>query len=189
MVSIIEIIAVSFSLLCVYLAIKLNKLSWPIGIIGVTAYMFTFYYAKLYADFALQFVYLYQGLYGWWFWAGGKIKVEPPISNITKEQRLNLVRLLPACVIVLYLALQMFTDASAPLFDSIASVVSLWANGFLSKKKIETWYLWIFVNSIYIGLFIYKDLQLSALLYAIFFVMAIFGYRKWKKQMEGQTNV
>ena len=179
----IEAIAAIFSLWCVWLAVKNNKWTWPIGIIGVGAYIIVFWLAKLYADFGLQIIFMAQGFYGWWYWIGGRKKIEPPISKMSKWDIFIITPIaLGASTWALGILLHKYTDAALPYYDALASTTSLVANWLLAKRKLENWYLWIPVNLLYIGIFIYKEMPISAVLYVIFFVLAIKGLNDWRKE-------
>jgi nicotinamide mononucleotide transporter len=181
----IEIIAAISTLISVWFSVKKNKLLWPTGIIGIGAYLWLFYTVQLYADFGLQFIYLAQSLYGWWYWSGGKEKIEPPITELDDWWLYMFIPINTiSWTLFLHYFLVNYTNASLPYFDALCSVISLTANWLLAKKKIESWYLWILVDTIYVGVFIYKELYLSAVLYAVFFFMAINGLQKWRKELE-----
>jgi nicotinamide mononucleotide transporter len=180
----IEIVAVIFSLISVWLSVKESKLLWPTGIIGIGAYLWLFYTVQLYADFGLQFVYLGQSAYGWWYWSGKKERVEPPITRIDVSEYASYIAVVVGGTYILTAFLMNFTNASLPFFDALCSIISLLANWLLAKKKINNWFLWIFVDIIYVGVFIYKELYLSASLYALFFFMAIVGYNAWNREVE-----
>ena len=179
----IEIIAVVFSLLCTWLAVKRHVLNWPTGIIGVTFYLILFYQVKLYADMLLQIVFIVQGIYGWYNW---KI-------NKTAEEELQ-VNYLTSCYrfiygigILLFAAtwayvLVNFTDASTPYIDALVSTISLAANWLMAKKKTDNWILWIVADVIYVFLFWYKGLTISSALYIVFLILAIKGLIDWNKK-------
>lgn len=180
-----EIVAAFFTLISVWLSVKKNKMLWPTGIIGIGAYLWLFYTVQLYADFGLQFIYLAQSVYGWWYWSGGRMKMEPPITRLDDWWYYIVIPTgIIFCTILVHFFLANYTNASLPYMDALCSVTSLTANWLLAKKKIESWVLWIFVDIIYVGVFIYKDLYLSAALYALFFFMAIRGYNEWRKEIQ-----
>src|SRR6056297_3344138 len=94
----IEIFAVIFTLACVWLASKRHILSWPIGIVGIIFYAIVFWDSKLYSDFGLQFIFLYQSIYGWYLWNQNKEKN----SNQTNVEKLRLIeKLLYLSILIL----------------------------------------------------------------------------------------
>lgn len=182
-----EIIGVVFGLICVALTVRQNILSWPAGIISTVAFMFLFFEIKLYADTALQIFYLVTGFYGWYLWKhGGTNKTELKVRTLPKRKRIFYILALVPAVYLMSLFLRTFTDASLPFFDSLASTLSIFAQILLMKKWLENWVLWIVVDILSIGIYIYKDVYLTAGLYAIFLILATTGfitwYKAWKKQ-------
>lgn len=186
----IEVVAVVFSLISVWYAVKNNKLTWPTGILGIAAYMWLFIRpdVKLYADFGLQIIFLIQSVYGWLFWKG-KHHVEPPMTALRTAGWIWTIAGVVGLTIPCALLLKTQTDAAAPWFDSFCSVTSLIANWLLAKKKIENWHLWILADAVYVGLFLYKGLILSAGLYALFFYMSIVGLVQWRKTLANESRL
>jgi nicotinamide mononucleotide transporter len=183
---VIEILAALLTLWCVYLTTKGKLLSWAIGIWAVCLYAFVFWEAKLYADFILQGIFAVQGIIGFILWLR---KGEVKDNTITKFERLtNSHRLFYLVVgLSVYLLAAFFfnayTGAAVPYIDSLVATFSLLANYLLMKRKIENWWVWIFVNCVYIGLFMFKGLFISAGLYTILLVLAVKGLRDWQKKM------
>lgn len=186
-ISFCEIFAVIFSLLCVILTIRRSVWCWAVGIVGVVFYAYVFYYEKLYADMTLQAVYFIQSVYGWLTWLknGGEIDDSKRVSVKRVSMKNSFFHFLIAVVLWIITAYVMvkFTDNSMSTVDALLSVASLVANYYLAKRILESWYIWIVVDVAYVGVFIYKGLYLSAGLYALFFVMAIYGLIEWKKTL------
>lgn len=182
--SLIEIIAVLFSLICIWLAVKKHVLNWPIGIIAVLAYMMLFYREKLYADMVLQIIFMIQGFYGWYNWVQKKEQQEISITTLSTKERIRYISSILILSIIWSYVLIRFTNASSPIVDSFVSTISLVANWLMAKKKIENWILWVFADAIYIMLFWYKELYLSSFVYFIFLFLAIKGYLEWNKKSD-----
>lgn len=182
---IIEIIAVIFSLWCVYLAVKENVLTWPIGLIGVSAYFFVFLTTKLYADMSLQVIYFIQGLIGWYYWIYGKKKIKSKLKITSTNWIESLVIIMFIGCFTFFIGnfFRINTDASYPYIDSWLTAMSISANWMLLRKKIQNWIYWVVVDIGYILMFSYKEKYLSAILYLIFFVMASRGLYKWNLEM------
>lgn len=180
--SVLEIIAVIFSLGCVVLSVRRHVLCWPVGIVGIIAYGILFAQEKLFAEMTLQIIFLYQMIFGWTQW--NKNKKEFKIINIDKTDLLFHMMICVGLIIVVIIILNQFFHSSQPILDSSTAVISLLANYYLAKKIIQSWHLWIFVDVLFIGMFINQGLYLSALLYVTFFIMAIFGLMSWKKSMK-----
>lgn len=77
-----------------------------------------------------------------------------------------------------------YTDSQVPYWDGLTTALSIVATWMLAKKKIEHWLLWVFVDAISIGLFIYKDLYPTTLLFLVYTILAVYGYWEWKRELE-----
>jgi nicotinamide mononucleotide transporter len=182
-VSTIEIIAVVFSLLCVWLSVRRSILNWPAGLIGVSAYLILFLQIKLYADATLQVFFLVQGVYGWVHWKKSQEKDHRiVVEYLTVHNRLLYCITIIAVTGCWGLLLAHYTDASIPYVDAFAATTSFFANWLMARKKIENWILWITADIVYIGLFFYKALYLSCGIYVIFLVLAIIGFVQWRRK-------
>lgn len=181
--SLLETFGVITGILCVYLAAKNNIWSWPIAMISVVIYIFIFLEAKLYADTGLQFYFLLMNLYGWYFWSRkSENQKKVPISAIKKKEiALSLIAVSVFTAGLGYL-LKQGTDASFPFIDSFCTACSLVAQIFLARKVMENWLIWIFVDLIYVGVYLAKDLHLTAGMYALYIYIAAIGYIDWRKE-------
>ena len=179
----IEIIAVLFSLLSVFFSIKQNVLTWPFGLIGVVAYFIIFYETKLYAETTLQVFFVIQMAYGWFLWNKPKeeIKVRTIMPNF---EFLNQIVSISVITFIVYLLLGEVGGSRHVVLDATSSVLSLFANFFLAKKIIETWFLWMLVNIILTYVFLIEALYLSAGLYFVFLILSFLGYISWKKDLK-----
>ncbi len=179
-----EIFAFITGAICVWLLVKENIWSWPIGIANNLFYVVVFWWAKLYADMGLQFFYIAISIYGWWNWLH-----HPPSTTKLRVIRVGIregtILLLSGigATAALYWFLHRFTDSTVPLGDGLTTAMSLVAQYMLSRKHIENWYVWIAADIIYIGLYTYKQLYLTSLLYLIFMIMCIMGVVEWKKSL------
>lgn len=183
--SLLEVSGVISGILCVYLAAKNNIWSWPIAIISVSLYTFIFFEEKLYADAGLQIYFLFTNIYGWYFWSRkSATDHKAPITFVSREFFL----ISTACIVIFTFLLGTFlfkkTDASFPYIDSFCTACSLVAQVFLARKIIENWLIWIFVDIIYVGVYLMKDLHLTAGMYALYIVIAAMGYITWKRELK-----
>ena len=178
-----ETFGVITGILCVYLAAKNNIWSWPIAITSVVIYIFIFLEAKLYADTGLQFYFLLMNLYGWYFWSRkSENKKKVPVSAIKKKEIILSLIAVAVFTVVLGYMLKQSTDASFPFIDSFCTACSLVAQIFLARKVMENWLIWIFVDLIYVGVYLAKDLHLTAGMYALYIYIAAIGYIDWRKE-------
>jgi nicotinamide mononucleotide transporter len=169
---------------CVLLAVKENVWNWPIGILNNVVYLVVFWHSKLYADSGLQLFYIAISVYGLWCWLyGGKKHTQLAISRVTRNAARMLFAVSIASAGILYYVLRHFTDSNVPLGDAVTTAMSLTAQYMLGRKMIENWLVWIAADVLYIGLYCYKSLYLTALLYAIFIAMCVAGYLRWQRTM------
>jgi len=169
--------------LCVWLAAKNNILNWPLAIISVLIYIFIFFERKLYSDMGLQVYFLVTNAYGWYFWSKNRNNPETsrPVSIITnKEMGLSAIAIILLTILPGTL-LHYFTKASYPFLDSFCTACSLVAQIFLARKVLQNWLIWIFVDIIYVGIYISKDLYATAIMYTLYVYIAWVGYQGWKK--------
>ena len=179
-----ELIAVIVTLAAVFLTTRQIIWCWPLGLISVTMYAVIFFQVKLYADMGLQGFYFALSLYGWWAWLhGGEGHDELAVSLATWRVRIGSLVSGTAFALLLGLALESLTDASLPYMDSFLTSFSLVAQLMATRKLLENWIVWIAVDVVYVGMFIYKGLNLTAGLYAAFLVLAAVGLVKWRSSM------
>ena len=181
----VEVVAVVATLLSVWLSVRRNILTWPTGIVGVSAYFVVFMRTRLYADMALQVLFLVQCTYGWWAWRRGERRAEPPIRALSARGRVAVAAGVIAAALVAGTLLDRYTNAAAAYWDASASVLSITANQLLARRILENWVLWIVADALYVGIFVWKALYLSAGLYALFLVMVIAGLARWTREYRG----
>lgn len=177
-----EPVAVATGIVAVYLQIKENIWNWPIALVNVSLYFVVFREQKLYADMGLQAIYFVLSLYGWYEWLyGGKNKTELKVSRGNPRMAVTLISIGVVGVAVLGTIFVRYTDAALPYVDSATATTSLLAQWMITRKILENWLVWIAVDVVYIGMFIFKHLYLTAGLYAVFFVLAVMGYLEWRR--------
>lgn len=172
---------------CIYLAAKENILSWPVSIVSVVAYTWVFFDAKMYGDMALQIYFLMTAVYGWYFWSRKVVVDDKPVESLHSHQWGLVILAIVILSVLLALFLDHFTDTDVPYADGICTAMSFVAQILLTRKILQNWLIWIVVDLCYIPLYIYKSLNLSALLYAVLVGLAVKGYLDWKKTYRGQA--
>jgi nicotinamide mononucleotide transporter len=188
-VSPLELTGVLFGLLTVYFSVKQSIWTWPTGIVSVSAFGLLFYEIKLYADMCLQLFFLWSCIQGWYFWLhGGEHRTELKISLLTLKQRVLISLGVIACVLLIGSLFHAFTDAALPYLDSTASGMSVVAQLLMMRKKLEHWYLWIMVDILSIGIYLYKDIPLTAGLYLVFLLLCIKGVMEWRREFFGKES-
>lgn len=160
-----------------------NTWCWPVGAASVLAYSYVFIDIKLYADGALQIIYLAFSLYGWVTWRKmHKQNMLKPILNVALMQWVYFIGLTAALFTGIYYVLYNFSDDTLPFWDALTAALSLTATFMNARKYIENWAVWIVTNSLYIGVYWYKELQLTALLSVIMAAMSVWAWYKWSQE-------
>ena len=183
-----EIIGVITGLLCVALAAMNNIWNWPIAIVSVGIYIFIFFDSHLYADMGLQVYFMGMNIYGWYFWSHKPAtEKKTPVLLITRKE--IILSVIAIIVFTFFLGTVLkYTPASYPYIDSFCTACSLVGQVFLARKVLENWLIWIFVDIIYVGVYIFKHLELTAIMYAIYIIIALLGYLDWKKDYKKQLD-
>ncbi|HBH24588.1 MAG TPA: hypothetical protein DDY13_14345 [Cytophagales bacterium] len=185
-----EIAGVAFGLLCVWLLIKENVLTWPLALIHVVISLFIYWKVKLYADFGLYVFYFFMNLYGWYYWMYGKKRKkhqgEVPITHLKLNQFLIIMGISIVGIAALGTLFEKYTDAALPYWDSATTVLSLSAMWITARKKIENWHFWFVIDIMAGIIYIVKGIYFYSFLYLVYVGMAVSGYLHWKKSMENQ---
>jgi nicotinamide mononucleotide transporter len=173
---------------CIYLAAKESIWNWPVSIISVTAYGFLFYREAMYGDMVLQIYFLATAFYGWYFWLTKRVERHKPIQKLSSRHWIWIIISIPLTSLALGWFMDRYTNSTVPYADGFCTAVSFVAQLLLTRKILENWLLWVFVNICYIPLFIYKQLNLSAILYFVLIIIAYKGYLDWKKTYREQVS-
>jgi nicotinamide mononucleotide transporter len=182
--------------IAVWLSAKANIWSWPIGIVNVVLFFFLFYQVQLYPDMFLQVFFLVTNLIGWWRWANPK----PGEEDRKKELRVSFMRwqqfalLSVTGLIGTYLVGTfaknlheifpvVFNKPSAfPYADSFVTVMSIVTTFFMIQKKIESWIIWIIVDTIAAYLYFAKGIKFVGIEYIVFCFIAAYGLWHWVRE-------
>jgi nicotinamide mononucleotide transporter len=182
-VSALEIVAFVLALVMVVLNMRVNPLAWPLAIISSLLYVALFWNSRLYGDASLQIFFALVALWGWWQWLRGTAADGAALR----------VRALPArtrwwLLLALFVAwpatglfLKRYTDTDVPWWDAFPTAASVIGQWLLGRKYIENWWAWIVVNIVSVGLFAYKGLWLTMVLYSLFIAMSFIGWRAWAR--------
>lgn len=181
-----EITGFLVGLLYLYWEYKADWRLWIASVVMPAISLFVYWRAGLYADFGIDIYYLLIAVYGFYVWrrGGGEQHEELPI---TRTPRLMWPLLLLAFILI-YLAIAYvlihFTDSTVPWWDALNTSLSIVAMWMLARKWVEQWLVWLVVDAISVGLYIYKGIPFYAVLYALYTIIAWFGYRRWLLEME-----
>jgi nicotinamide mononucleotide transporter len=183
----VEIIGAVLGVTSVWLSVRQNVWSWPTGIANVVLYFFVFYDAKLYADMGLQVVYAVLSVYGWYQWLyGGAGHTTLRVSRTPRTIGVILAGIAIGGAALVGTLLQRGTDASLPYLDSLLTSTSLVAQWMLTRKLLENWAVWIALDVVYVGMFLYKEMYPTAIQYAVFLGLATRGWIEWKRSLQVQ---
>ncbi len=173
-----ELLGFVTGIACVALAVAQRIETFPIGIANNVFFIVLFVDARLYADAGLQVVYVVLGFMGWWVWA---TRSRGPLAVERASFRLLLWTTLSvgAATLVLVPILRA-AHGAAPGWDALTTSMSLGAQLLLNLKRLETWYVWIAVDVIYVPLYFSRDLNLTALVYIVFLGLCVEGWRQWR---------
>ena len=185
----IEIVAAIFGVVSVFLSVRQNIWSWPTAIVNVGLYIVVFFNSKLYGDTGLQVVYVIVNVYGWYHWLyGGKNHTELLVSRTSLKLGALLVTLGAVGTAILGTVLARKTDAALPYVDSLTTSTSLIAQWMMTRKLLETWIIWVAVDVIYIGMYIFKHLYPTAGLYLIWLILSAMGYVEWRRSLRAREQ-
>ena len=185
---ILQIVGVVLGLLYLWLEYRANIWLWIVGAIMPCVHCVLYYQSGLYADCAMQGYYILAGLYGLVVWLMGRKRTERPlkIAHTPLRLLLPLVAVYGVLHAALYYLLVEFTDSTVPFWDSMTTAMSMVAMWMLSRKYIEQWLVWLVVDAITVGLYIYKGIPLTGALYALYTALAVAGYLRWRRQAKLQ---
>lgn len=176
-----ELFAAALGVIAVWLTVKQNPWCWPIGLVMVLLYSWIFFEVKLYSDMLLQVVYAALQLYGWWQWTRvGDTTYGREVSRLDARTVVLSLAIGAVGSLSLGAAMAHWTDAAQPWLDAALTGFSLVAQVWMAQKRVQCWPLWIALDVIFVGLFVYKDLYLTATLYGLFAVIAVQGWREWR---------
>lgn len=179
-----ELLSSALAAITVLLTIRQNHWAWLFTIVSSATYAVVFYNAKLYGDMSLQFMFIGAAFWGWYQWLRGGVD-----HGELKVSRLSPKGIASSAIawLVLFAAIAMllsrFTDTDVAYPDAFLTAGSLVGQVLLARKKLENWVVWIIVDILYVGLYVYKDLMPTAILYTIFIVLAAQGLRVWRRAL------
>ena len=188
----IELFGFLTALIYLYFSIKQKIWLWPFGILTSSLYIYIFYISSLYADMGLQIYYVLISFYGWYHWTHG--------VNHNKDSKLSIstlsgslaLKLLLILFVIYWIIVFILLKGPAYLgmppsdllyWDAFTTSVSIIATWMLARKIIEHWIAWIIVDSVSFGLYIYKELYITVVLFLIYTILAFIGFYKWKKDL------
>ncbi|MET9469157.1 nicotinamide riboside transporter PnuC [Streptomyces sp. NPDC006544] len=181
-----EILGFVTGAVCVWLVARQHIANWPIGIANNVFFIVLFAQAGLYADAGLQIVFIALAAYGWWSWThgGGPGTLEAlPVRRTKATEWAALAAAGAVAVLGLTVLLGRVTDSTVPFWDALTTGLSLMATYGQCRKLLESWWLWIAADLVYIPLYVYKGLYLTSLLYVVFLALCVAGLTGWRRAL------
>ena len=176
----IEITGVAFGLACVALTARQSVWCWPAGIVNAICFAVMFVGARLYADVAMQGVYIVLSIYGWYSWS--RPKAELPVIRFSPRGWWMSAAVFAAGAALIGLVLSR-TDAALPWANAGTASASLIAQWMMTRKVLESWIVWIVADVVMIGVYLHQSLYFTSGLYVVFIGLCIAGFIGWKKSM------
>lgn len=178
-----EIAAFVLALLMVWANLRVKPVAWPLAILSSLLYALLFADSKLYGEAGLQLVFIALAGWGWWQWLRGTSDAGVPLRVHRLSARGRGLALAFTLVAwpALALLLSHFTDSDVPWFDALPTAGSLVGQVLLGRKVVENWPVWLAVNLVSVALFAAKGLWLTVVLYAIFAILSLVGWRAWRR--------
>jgi len=184
-----ELLSFVLAVITVALNIRQNHWAWLFAIISSAAYGVVFHGARLYGDMGLQLVFIVVSVWGWYQWLhGGAGKEALAVTHLDGRGWAVAVAAWLFGFALLSTFLARFTNTDVPHIDGFLTAGSLVGQLLLSRKKVQNWHVWIAVDVLYVGLYLFKGLVLTAILYALFCVMAAAGLVAWRRAAHAGAN-
>lgn len=202
---VLQIAGVALGLLYLWLEYRADIRLWIVGLVMPAVHGSLYFVSGLYADCAMQLYYIAAGLYGWAVWRRGaqrkgtaradaathtdeRADVASPIRTTPWRYVPGLVAAYAALHGAIYLLLTHFTDSTVPFWDSLTTALCIVAYWMLSRKLAEQWLMWLVVDLVCVGLYLYKGIPLTAGLYALYSALAVAGYLRWRRAAAEATE-
>ena len=177
-----ELTSFVLAVITVVLNIRQTHWAWLFSILSSATYGVVFFGARLYGDMALQLVFIVVSVWGWYQWLYGGARHEGlVVTRLSAASRWYAIGAWLVGFALIALFLRTWTNTDVPHIDGFLTAGSLIGQLLLSRKKVENWHVWIAVDVLYVGLYVYKGLMLTAILYAVFIVLAWIGLRTWSR--------
>ncbi|GGK66468.1 putative nicotinamide mononucleotide transporter [Sphaerisporangium melleum] len=174
----------------VWLVVRQNIWNWPLGIANVVLLGLIFVEGRLYADAGLQAVYVVLQFWGWWSWLyGGQARTRLTVRRTSRVEWSVLTVAGLVVTGVLTWLLSTWTDSDVPFWDSVTTTISLMATYGQSRKLLESWWLWIAADLVYIPLYAVKGLHLTSVLYFVFLGLCVAGLVDWRRDRSARQTV
>jgi len=183
----IEVIAAAVSVAYVILGVRQIKWLWGFGLVSAGLYAWVYGNSGFYAGMCLQGYYAAISVYGWWNWnrkvpATGKSD-GLPVTNLRRRTGFILLSVFVMIWALIAIILDRLTDSTIPVWDALTTSGGIVATWMLARKILQHWLVWLVVDSVSIGLYLWQGLYATTFLFGFYTVMAVVGYHQWKKTL------
>lgn len=186
---ILQVVGVVLGLLYLYLEYRVNIYLWIVGMVMPIVHGCLYFNSGLYADAGMQLYYVSAGIYGWLVWKNvPKKSAKLEITHVPVRMWMRLLVLYAVLHAVIYLVLVSLTNSTVPVLDSLTTALCIVAYWMLSRKYVEQWLVWLVVDAVTVGLYVYKGIPITAMLYSVYTVLALVGYFRWLGQMPSKKE-
>ncbi|MCM4156353.1 nicotinamide riboside transporter PnuC [Gramella sp. AN32] len=188
---ILEIIAVIFGFLSVWYSKQNNILVYPTGIVSTMIFVYLLWQWQLLGDMMINAYYFAMSIYGWYIWTR-KVDAEhfTPITSTTKKEQVLSVLIFIGTLIFVFAVYEYFNKWNnwTAYVDTVTTAIFFVGMWLMAKRKIENWIYWIIGDIISVPLYFYKGLTFTSLQYLVFSIIAIYGYKAWKKNLRNDLR-
>ncbi len=185
-----EIFAVCSAILYLILAANEDVRCWYAALFSSLLYMYIMYTAGLMMESFLQIFYIFMAIYGWYIWSSKiNVKQQLKIRSWKMQYHLYTITIVILLAIISGFLLEKYTQAALPFLDAFTTWGAIITTYMVAKKIIENWIYWFVIDSISIYLFISRELYLTSLLFFIYLIIIIFGYRSWMKKLNADETI
>ena len=182
-----EILAAILAIIYLLLALKQDIRCWIAWIISSLMYLFVMLYAGLLMESALQIFYVGMGIYGWMQWDKRAAQDKLSIRRWNKKQHFYAIGSLLCIVVISGYLISLNSNAVAPYIDSFTTWGAILATFMVAKKVLENWIYWFVIDFVSVFLFLSRELYPTAVLFVIYLVIIVFGYRAWVQAMRSNA--
>ncbi len=180
-----EVIAVVLALAYLVLAIRQSIACWLAAILSTSIYIVLMYQAGLYMESALQLFYIAMAVYGWYSWRHGEgPENKLPVSSWPLKRHVTPLVLIALLTLASGFLLTRYSDAAMPYLDSFTTWGAIVTTWMVARKIIQNWHYWFIIDAVSVYLYVSRDLWLTALLFVLYLVLIVIGYRQWRKSMD-----
>ena len=183
-----EALAVVLGVAYLLLAMRESLWCWYAGFVSTAIFLVLFWEVSLLMESALQLYYLAMSVYGWWHWRKGLTGEPLPISRWSGTGHALAISAVAIATLASGALLSRYSHAALPYLDSFTTWGSILTTWMVARKLLENWLYWLVIDSASIYLYLDRGLYLTALLFALYLVIAVFGYIQWLRHYRRQFN-